>query len=250
MTSAGCRLGGRPSLVEGEGLKRVYNKVAIEAVDGGYRVTLDDKPLHTPARAPLVLPQRPLIEAIAAEWDSQIEEIQPESMPVMQLVSTAIDRVPAQRDRIAADTAGYAATDLVCHRAELPADLVARQHRTWQPLVDWVRREFDAPLAVTVGVMPRPQPAEALQALRRAIDSLDDLELTALQALTGVCGSLVIALALRGGFIDADQAWAASQLDETFQIEKWGEDAEAAKRRQALLADIRNTARFLELLRQ
>ena len=98
--------------------------------------------------------------------------------------------------------------------------------------------------------MPRPQPAEALQALRRAIDGLDDLELTALQALTGVCGSLVIALALRGGFIDADQAWAASQLDETFQIEKWGEDAEAAKRRLALLTDIRNTARFLDLLRR
>ena len=237
-------------MVKGEGLKRVYKKVAVEAVDCGYRVTLDGKPLHTPARAPLVLPQRTLIEAIAAEWDAQIEKVQPETMPVMQLVSTAIDRVIPQRDRVAADTAGYAATDLVCYRAELPADLVARQHRTWQPLVDWVRREFDAPLTVTVGVMPRLQPAEALQALRRAVDGLDDLELTALQALTGVCGSLVIALALRGGFIDADQAWAASQLDETFQIEKWGEDAEAAKRRQALLTDIRDTARFLDLLRR
>jgi chaperone required for assembly of F1-ATPase len=237
-------------LVKGESLKRVYKKVAVEAVDGGYRVTLDGKPLHTPARSPLVLPQRALIDAIAAEWDAQIEKVQPETMPVMQLVSTAIDRVMPQRDLIAADTAGYAATDLVCYRAELPVELVARQHRTWQPLVDWVRREFDSPLTVTVGVMPRVQPAEALQALRRAVDGLDDLELTALQALTSVCGSLVIALALRGGFIDADQAWAASQLDETFQIEKWGEDAAAAKRRQALLTDIRNTARFLELLRR
>jgi chaperone required for assembly of F1-ATPase len=109
-------------LLKGEGLKRVYKTVAIETVDGGYRVTLDGKPLHTPARAPLVLPQRPLIEAIAAEWDAQIEKVQPHTMPVMQLVSTAIDRVAPQRDRIAADTAGYAATDLVCYRAELPAE--------------------------------------------------------------------------------------------------------------------------------
>ncbi len=237
-------------MVKGEDLKRVYKKVAVDAVEGGYRVTLDGKPLHTPARAPLVLTRRALIEAIAAEWNAQIEKVRPDTMPIMQLVSTAIDRVTPQRDRVAADTAGYAATDLVCYRAELPAELVARQHRTWQPLVDWVRREFDAPLTVTVGVMPRVQPAEALQALRRTVDALDDLELTALQALTGVCGSLVIALALRGGFIDADQAWAASQLDETFQIEQWGEDAEAAKRREALLTDIRNTARFLELLRR
>ncbi len=163
-------------------MKRVYKKVAVEAVDGGYRVILDGKPLHTPARAPLVLPRRALIEAIAAEWDAQIDEIRPATMPVMQLVSTAIDRVIPQRERIAADTAAYAATDLVCHRAESPAELVARQHRTWQPLVDWVRREFDAPLTVTAGVMPQPQPAEALQALRRAIDGLDDLEVTALQA--------------------------------------------------------------------
>jgi len=231
-------------------LKRVYKKVAVEAVDGGYRVTLDGKALLTPARAPLVLPRQMLIAAIAAEWDSQIENIRPDSMPVMQLVSTAIDRVNPQRDRVAAGIADYATTDLVCYRAEMPAELVTRQHKIWQPLVDWVRREFDAPLAVTAGVMPRPQPNEALQALRRAIDGLDDLELTALHALTTSCGSLVIALALHGGLIDADQAWAASQLDETFQIEKWGEDTEAAKRRQALLNDIRNTARFLELLRR
>ena len=250
MTSAGRRIGGRPSFVEGEGLKRVYKKVAVEAVDGGYRVTLDGKPLLTPARAPLVLPRRALIEAIAAEWDSRPKKFgrQPcrscnssrrrsiGSRPSGTASPPTLPDMPRQT---------WCAIAPNCRRI-----LVARQHRTWQPLVDWVRHEFDAPLMVTAGVMPRPQPVEALQALRNAIDGLDDLELTALQTLTGVCGSLVIALALRGGFIDADQAWAASQLDETFQIEKWGEDAEAAKRRQALLTDIRNTARFLEMLRQ
>jgi chaperone required for assembly of F1-ATPase len=230
-------------------LKRDYKIVAVEAIDGGFRVTLDGRPLHTPARAPLILPQRTLIDAIAAEWDAQIEKLQPETMPVMQLVSTAIDRVAPQRDRIAADIAQYAATDLVCYRAESPMELVARQHKIWQPLVDWVRRQFDAPLEVTAGVMPKPQPDEALQRLRIAIDALGDLELTALQALTSASGSVVIGLAVHGGVIDADQAWAASQLDETFQIEKWGEDAEAAKRRQSLLTEIRNAARFLELLR-
>jgi chaperone required for assembly of F1-ATPase len=88
-----------------------------------------------------------------------------------------------------------------------------------------------------------------LHALRAAIDSFDHLGLTALQALTAASGSLVIALAVVKGRIDADAAWAASQLDETYQIEKWGEDAEAAKRRQALLRDIRNAARFLDLVR-
>jgi len=170
-------------------------------------------------------------------------------MPLMQLTSTAIDRVAPQRERIAVDIAAYAATDLVCYRADMPAALIKRQHETWQPLVDWVRSQFDAPLAVIAGVMPQPQPPEALAALRAAVDGLDDMELAALHALTGASGSLVIGLALMKGRIDADQAWAASQLDETYQIEQWGEDAEAAKRRQALLNDIRNAAQFLELLR-
>ena len=230
-------------------MKRVYKIVAVEAVEGGFHVTLDQKPLRTPARAPLVLPQRRLIEGIAAEWDAQTDKIVPESMPLMQLTSTAIDHVAPQRERIAADVAAYAATDLVCYRADSPLALMKRQQETWQPLVDWVRSEFDAHLTIVAGVMPQPQPQEALETLRAAIDGLDDMELTALQALTAATGSLVIGLATMKGRIDADAAWAASQLDETYQIEQWGEDAEAVKRRRALLQDIRNAARFLELLR-
>jgi chaperone required for assembly of F1-ATPase len=230
-------------------LKRVYKIVAVESAAGGFQVALDGKPLRTPARAPLVLRQRALIEGIAAEWDAQTGIIVPDSMPLMQLVSTAIDRVAPQRERIAANVAQYGATDLVCYRAESPVGLVERQQKVWGPLVDWVRLQFDAPLAVFTGVMPRPQPPETLQALRTSIECLGDLELTALQAVTAASGSLVIALALLKGHINADQAWAASQLDETYQIEKWGEDAEAAKRRQTLLQDMRSAARFLNLAR-
>jgi len=231
-------------------LKRVYKIVAVETVEGGYQVTLDGKPVRTPARAPLISPRRALIDAIAAEWDAQTDEIVPDRMPMMQLVSTTVDRVASQRNRIAADVAAYAATDLVCYRADRPAELAQRQHEIWQPLMDWARLQFDAPLGVVTGIMPRPQPPEALQALRAAIDGLEDLELTALHAATVASGSLVIGLALLKGRLDAEQAWAASQLDETFQIEKWGEDAEATKRREALLQDIRNAARLLDLSRR
>jgi chaperone required for assembly of F1-ATPase len=230
-------------------LKRVYKKVAVEAVEGGFQVTLDGKPLRTPARAALVLPQQRLMEAIAAEWDVQADKVVPQTMPLMQMTSTAIDHVGPERERIVADVAAYAATDLVCYRADSPLTLMKRQQETWQPLVDWVRAHFDAPLTIIAGVMPQQQPPEALAALRATVDGLDDMKLTALQALTAACGSLVIGLAVMEGRLDADQAWAASQLDETYQIEQCGEDAEAAKRRHALLQEIRNAARFLELMR-
>ncbi len=147
------------------------------------------------------------------------------------------------------ELAGYGAHDLVCYHAETSADLAARQQACWQPLLDWAARALDAPLAVTTGVVSIEQPPEALAALREAVAARDAFELTALSAAATAAGSLVIALALAEGRIDAAAAFDAAQLDESYQIERWGEDPEAARRRAAIKADLAAAARFLALLR-
>jgi len=169
-------------------------------------------------------------------------------MPLFRLAATAIDRTSVQRDLVVSETANYAGTELVCYRAELPPALIARQETAWQPLLDWAAGRYDAALRATSGIVPAVQSAAALKAFAAAVAAQDDFRLTALHALTASCGSLIIALALLEGRLDADEAFSASQLDETFQIEAWGEDAEAVKRRVALAADIAASARFLELL--
>ncbi|HVC55673.1 MAG TPA: ATP12 family protein [Stellaceae bacterium] len=229
-------------------MKRVYQDVATRPADGGWGVALDGRPLRTPARGELVLPQAALAAAIAAEWAAQQAEIRPATMPLFRLAATALDRTAPQRDRVIAEAANYAGTDLVCYRAEHPPALAKRQHAVWQPLIDWATARYDAALAVTRGIVPIPQSPAALKAFAAAVAAQDDFRLTALHALTAACGSLVIALALLEDRIDAAAAFAAAQLDETFQIEAWGEDAEAAARRHALAADIAAAARFAELL--
>jgi chaperone required for assembly of F1-ATPase len=169
-------------------------------------------------------------------------------MPLTRLTATAIDRTCAERDKIVAEVANYVGTDLVCYRAEHPPALAARQEAVWQPLIDWAAGRYDAGLAVTAGILPVAQSPTSLRAYATVVAALDDFRLTALQAATGACGSLIIALALFEGRLDAEAAFAASQLDETFQIEAWGEDAEAAARRATLAEDIMAAARFLELL--
>jgi chaperone required for assembly of F1-ATPase len=169
-------------------------------------------------------------------------------MPLTRLAATAIDRTVLKRAEIVAEIANYAATDLVCYRAEHPPALAMRQEAAWQPLIDWAAGRYDAGLTVTAGIVPQPQSPTSLKAFAAAVGAQDDFRLTALQAATAACGSLVIALALLEGRLDAEAAFAASQLEETFQIEAWGEDAEAAARRAALAADIAAAARFLELL--
>ncbi len=220
------------------------------AADGGWEIRLDGKPVRSPAGQPLLLPTAALARAIAEEWAAQAERADPRSMPLMRLAATACDRIPAHRAGVIDELMRFADSDLVCYRATGPAPLVQRQVRIWQPLVDWVAVTYDAPLHVTAGLMPCAQPDSVLAALRRALEALAAAELGGLGVLTGVLGSLVIALALKDGRIDAGQAFEASQLDETFQIEQWGEDAEAAARRAALKSDIADIARFLALLRE
>jgi chaperone required for assembly of F1-ATPase len=229
-------------------VRRVYKRVAARPVEGGWGIALDGKPLRTPAKRDLTVPSESLAAAIAVEWDAQESEIRPDRMPLTRLAATALDRTAALRDKIVEEVANYVGTDLVCYRAEHPPALAARQSAVWQPLIDWAMARYDAGLAVTAGILPQPQSPASLKIYAGVVAALDDFRLTAVQALTAACGSLVIALALFEARLDAETAFAASQLDETFQIEAWGEDAEAAAHRRALAEDIAAAARFLELL--
>jgi chaperone required for assembly of F1-ATPase len=229
-------------------MKRVYKQATARAAEGGWGVALDGRPMRTPAKQELIVPSAALAEAIAAEWHAQQDEIRPATMPLTRLAATTIDRTRTQRELVAAEAANYAGTDLVCYRAEHPPALVARQHAEWQPLIDWTMQRYDAALAVTSGIVPQPQSPAALKAFAAAVAAQDDFRLTALHAMTTACGSLVIALALIEGRLDPASAFAVSQLDETFQIEAWGEDAEATARRRGLAEDIEAAARFVQLL--
>jgi chaperone required for assembly of F1-ATPase len=222
--------------------------VVVEARDGGCGVRLDGKPLHTPGRTLMLVPSEALAAAIAAEWAAQSGAIRPDTMPMMQLAATALDRIAPQRAQVVDALVKYAETDLLCHRADAPPVLVERQARIWQPLLDWAALRFDAALQVQAGIMPRPQPEGAMRAVRTAVEAHDDMRLTALQFACGGLGSIVLALALLDRRVDPEEAFEAAELDATFQIEKWGEDEEAARRRASLRIDIRNASRFLDLL--
>ena len=191
----------------------------------------------------------PLAQAVAEEWAAQDETIDPRAMPLTRLANAAIDLGGSGRQAMVEGARAYAATDLLCYRAETPRDLVERQVWAWQPLLDWAAETHGARLRVTRGVVPVVQPPAALAALGRAVADLDDIRLAAVSATAGLTGSLVIALALVAGHIDAGEAWEAARVDENFQREQWGEDAEDTAQRAQIKADIEATERFAALCR-
>lgn len=228
-------------------MKRFYKEVAVSPVDAGFTVLLDGRTVRTPVKATLVVPTRGLAEALAEEWRAQRQEVLPADMRLTRLANTAIDHVSPRRGEVIGEIAGYAETDLVCYRAAEPDELVSRQVALWQPVIDWAGERLGVAFAVTSSILPEPQAPEAAEAVRAHAGSLGDFPLTGLHAATAALGSVLLGLALAEGRIAADAAFEAAHVDELYQAELWGDDREAAARRESIRADIRAAARLLEL---
>ena len=224
--------------------RRFYKDVTVTQDLG---IALDGRAVKTPLKAPLQLPTRALAEAVAAEWAGQGAEINPASMILTKLANTAIDRVRGDRDRIEAEVLDFANSDLVCYRADRPPELVSRQARSWDPVLDWARTALDAPFEAAEGVIHRPQPAAAIAAHALALRELSDFELAAYHSIMTLTGSALIAMMLARRATPPESAWLAAHVDEDYQIEQWGHDAEAQARRAARYAEFMACCRFLAL---
>jgi chaperone required for assembly of F1-ATPase len=231
-------------------MKRFYQAVRIAPSGQGHSVLLDERPVRTPAKQPLIAPTVSLAEAIAAEWQEQEGTIRPEAMPLTRLASTAIDRLPALRQAAIDEVAAYVDTDLVCYRAAEPFELVRRQHHAWQPVLDWLSAAYGVRLSVTTSILPLAQPDAARARLRAAIEDLSDWPLVGVHAATTALGSVALGLAVLERRIDPEAALAASLLDELFEIERWGSDLEAERRHAVLRRDVAAAAQFLREVHQ
>jgi chaperone required for assembly of F1-ATPase len=227
-------------------VKRFYKEVAIAA---DLSVLLDGKPIKTPAKVRLVPPTRGLAEAIAQEWREQGIVIRPATMLLTKLANTAIDRAETRRDDIAAELMSFGRHDLLCYRATEPAELIVREQAGWDPLLDWAHQTIGARLKTTRGVGHIEQDVEALAVLEREVRSQDSWTLTGLQTAATITGSLILALAIAHRRLAPAQAHALSHIDEGFQAEKWGLDAQAEARARRHAAELETTGQFMELAR-
>jgi chaperone required for assembly of F1-ATPase len=226
---------------------RFYNKAATIAVPGGYALRLDDKPVLTPARRVLAAPALAVAQALAAEWDAQRDLIDPAKMPLTRLANAIIDGVADRPLPVAAEIERYLASDLVFYRAGAPLELVGRQRSHWDPILDWAADTLDARFKWAEGVNHIAQPEQALNPARTAIPN-DAWRLGAVHAVTTLTGSALIALAMARGFLSAEAAWQAANVDEDWNMEQWGRDELALERRAFRFAELQAAANVLRAL--
>jgi chaperone required for assembly of F1-ATPase len=229
-------------------VKRFWKEVSVERDGDGWGIRLDARPVKTPARAALAVPSQRLANAVADEWRLVGETVDPRAMPLTGIANAAIDRVAPDPAAFAAGLANYAEADLACYRAEGPRALVERQEQSWDALLGWARRRYDVDFQTTSGLMHVAQPAATVERLSHALATLDAFHLAGLSPLVTIGGSLIAALAVLEQAIPADQAWQAVSIDERWQLEQWGADAEAEAALESRQRDFMAAARFLELL--
>lgn len=234
-----ARRGMRPALRQ-----RFYREASVTAAAGLHAVTLDGKPVRTPAGRPLAAPRPALAQAIAGEWNAQGETIDPAAMPLTRLAHAIIDAVADHPGPVRDEIVKYLGSDLVCYRAEGPDGLIAAQARHWDPVLEFAHQTLGARLVLAQGVVHVSQPAQAIAAAARTIPS-DPWRLGALSAITALTGSALIALMLAVGRLTLDAAWAAAHVDEDWQMSQWGRDELALARRADRFADMQAAARVL-----
>ncbi|MFL6765519.1 MAG: ATP12 family chaperone protein [Sphingomicrobium sp.] len=229
-------------------MKRFWKDAVAERDGDGWAVKLDGRPVKTPARVPLAVPTEALAEAIADEWRGVAEKIDPRAMPLTGLANAAIDRVAPEPQAFASGLARYAEADLACYRADGPNQLISRQEQSWDELLAWARRRYDVDFVTTAGLIHVAQPAATVERLSHAVAALDPFRLAGLSPLVTIGGSLITALAVLEKAITPEEAWEAVSVDERWQLEQWGADAEAEAALESRRRDFLAAARFLELL--
>ncbi len=213
--------------------KRFYKDVSIGQGDDGFGVLLDGRAVRTPAKRPLVVSSARLAERLKAEWEAQAEEIDPAKMPGTRLVNTAIDGVADNVEAVADEIVRFAGTDMICYRADSPERLVAIQRDAWDPVLEWAADEFGARFILAEGVIHQEQPAQAIAAVAASLAAFrSPLALACIHTVTTLTGSAILALAFAHGRLDAETVWRLAHIDEDWQIEHWGTDEEAFRRRE------------------
>lgn len=206
-------------------------------MNGGFAILLDGRTLRGPKGAQTVLPSEPLAQLVAQDWAAQGERLELAAMHATRLANTAIESIPLAREATAQQIADYAASDLLCYRATEPAGLVARQAERWDPILHRAAAELSLRFIPVHGIIHQPQPAATLDHVKGLALRLDDFGLAGLAFGVPLFGSAMLSLALHRGWLTGEAAFDLSRLDEAWQEEKWGVDAEAAERTERLRSE-------------
>ena len=227
--------------------KRFYETVSVVPKGDGFGVMLDEAPIRTPLKRALVLPNADLAKMIAGEWQAHEEYINPYIMPLTRLANSAIDQIADDAEQVVNEITGFVGSDMLCYRADGPELLAARQREYWDPILHDIEQMLDVKFAVINGIKHQSQAVETIGIFESSITQASPFQLAAMQLVTSLTGSGLLAYGLYAGALGQATAWDAAHVDEDWQISQWGADAEARDRRAARLLEFNAACRVFSV---
>lgn len=155
-------------------------------------------------------------------------------------------KMPAEKRRaVIADMLMYAENDTICYFADYPESLVRLQQEKWQPVLDWING-CGCSFQATRGLEVRPLTPQTAEYIKGRLALLDDESLAAFAKTAGGCRSVILAMAVLAGRLDAREAFDLAVLEETFQSKTWQKDEEARKAEENRRREVVKAAQILK----
>lgn len=233
-------------------MKRAYKLASHTKTEDGYVLQLDGKSVKTPLAQPLAAPNRALADEIVREWAAQGDDVLPDTMPMTQFLTTAIDRT-RERAALTKSLLKFLDTDLLCYRVKEPVELAKRQKEVWDRWLTWFDEHFESPLEVTYKLDALTQDPDTHKQIWNYLEALDEYYFAILQIVTSLSGSIVLGLAFLEHEATGEDVFNAAELEEIYHAEIAGEEVHGAdpvqdRRQNAMRRDLESAKRFMDLL--
>jgi chaperone required for assembly of F1-ATPase len=205
-------------------MKRFYKTASLQRSDHGFMILLDQKPIRTPQKNYLLIPDETLAQSIAAEWVEQDEIIHPSTMPLTQILMTAQDITHHNRPRIIEEIVSYINTDLLCYRAPDITPHGQQQNRVWGHVISLLETYFATPILVTNDMIMLQQAGVIHNRVTEFLNNLDDILLTVFHILAQETGSVFLCMGFFQELINTHELQEAMALDDTIKGQLYRED--------------------------
>ena len=218
----------------------------IQSKKGKYLLYINNKSLKTPDGNIIELPSMKLAKILLKDYESSFKSRSLNIVRPIKITNTAIDKIKPNNIFYINEITDNLNNDMICYFANSPVELVDLQNKEWLPLINYMKSSYNIELIYTSKLFSINQKPDSLLKLKNILNEINIFKLSAIYTLSQITKSIIISLALVNNKISAKKAFENSNLEELYQISKWGKDEEAFDRLNTIKVDIRNIKKYYD----
>ena len=218
----------------------------VQGKKGKYLLNINNKSLKTPDGNIIELPSMKLAKILLKDYESSFKSKPLNIVRPIKITNTAIDKIKPNNIFYINEITDNLNNDMICYFANSPVELVDLQNKDWLPLINYMKSSYNIELIYTSKLFSINQKPDSLLKLKNILNEINIFKLSAIYTLSQITKSIIISLALVNNKISAKKAFENSNLEELYQISKWGKDEEAFDRLNAIKVDIRNIKKYYD----